>query len=85
METLDWRLSLVPTLRVGMPVRDARRPVPPLDAERLSYIPTRSVGTRRIVVSNTSPLRYFLSFPRSAWECRFGTLGVPCHHSTRSV
>jgi hypothetical protein len=39
--------SLVPTLRVGMQVRDAPRPVPPLDAERLGYIPTRSVGTRR--------------------------------------
>jgi hypothetical protein len=38
---------LVPTLCVGMHVRDARRSVPStLDAERLSGIPTQSVGTR---------------------------------------
>jgi hypothetical protein len=45
-ETKFFSRSLVPTLCVGMQVRDARRPVPPLDAERLGGIPTQSMGTR---------------------------------------
>jgi hypothetical protein len=40
-------LYLVPTLCVGMPLQDARRPVFTRDAERLGGIPTQSVGTRK--------------------------------------
>ena len=42
-----WERSLVPTLRVGMPVFDAPRRFDPRNAERPGqYVPTQSMGTR---------------------------------------
>jgi hypothetical protein len=51
-----------------MPVRDALRSVPPLDAERLGGVPTLRVGTRKSERTNPgiTPRTGVLSLARAA-------------------